>query len=260
MASYCANDRCWEFSPCSAHEETKASSFEEAVYDDDVGFVGDDLAFISSVFIDQYQTRIKASEDVMDAVDRHFDASNRAKTTKLDSMGECELCDGPRFQASCDVPAKNGMPQLTLVSTTCTSCKDRNVSVSVGETRTVHTPTKITLEVSSVVDLERDVVKSETARVEIPELGLELEPGTLGNRYTTLGGLVSAITQDMSSAMMFAGAEGGLETFLATLEDLHTGNTPWTLILDDDFGRSFVGGPSKGVTVVVRPPTSGESA
>lgn len=259
MTDYCPNDGCWEYSPCRTHEETK-TTFEEAVYDDDVGFVGDDLAFISSVFIDQYQTRIKASEDVMDAVDRHFDASNKAQATKLDDMGECEMCEGPRFQATCEVASKNGMPQLTLVSQTCTSCKARNVSVSVGETRTVHTPTKITLEVSSVVDLERDIVKSETSRVEIPELGLELEPGTLGNRYSTLESLLSAIVEDMSSAMLFAGVEGGLESFLSTLEDLRTVNTPWTIILDDEFGRCFVGGPSKGVTVDVRPPTSGESA
>ena len=259
MTDYCSNDRCWEFAPCQTHEDIKAA-ITDAVYDDDEGFVGDDLANISSVFIDQYQTRIKASEEVMDAVDRHFDASNKIQATKLDEMGECDFCEGPRFQASCEVPTKNGMPALTLVSDTCTVCKTRNVSANVGETRTIHTPTKITLLVGSVVDLERDVVKSATSRVEIPELGLELEPGTLGNRYTTVEGLVSAIVEDMQSAMFFGGAQGGLQTFLATLEDLRSVNTPWTLILDDDFGRSFVGGPSKGLTVVVRPPVGGASA
>lgn len=40
----------------------------------------------------------------------------------------------------------------------------------------------------SVNDLKRDLFKSETAALEIPELELELSYGTLGGVYTTVEG------------------------------------------------------------------------
>jgi zinc finger protein len=36
------------------------------------------------------------------------------------------------------------------------------------------------------VDLKRDVIKSDTASVEVPELELELSHGSLGGVYTTV--------------------------------------------------------------------------
>jgi len=256
LGGYCCNDRCWQRAPCPEHSE--GHKFANATYDDDVDDVGDDLSFLTSVLVDQYQSRTVASEAVMNCVDRHFDACNQAKTTKLDEIAECESCAGARFQASCEIPSRNNMPKLSLVSATCTGCKARKVAVTVGETRTVHTPTSIVLQVSSQADLERDVVKSETSRVEIPEVGLELEPGTLGGKYTTVLNLIELIIQDISSScMLFGGNRAGLNDFLDSLEGLCEAKQPFTLILDDEFGRSFVGGPATGVQVTVRPPTSG---
>jgi len=58
---------------------------------------------------------------------------------------------------------------------------------------------KITLKVMSVEDLTRDILKSETAQVDIPEIALELAPGTLGGKFTTLEGLLDLIKSELSS-------------------------------------------------------------
>ena len=48
-----------------------------------------------------------------------------------------------------------------------------------------------TLKVRSPADLKRDVLKSETASVAVPELELEVTTGTLGGLITTAEGLLA---------------------------------------------------------------------
>ncbi|KAJ7305149.1 hypothetical protein JRQ81_011037 [Phrynocephalus forsythii] len=53
--------------------------------------------------------------------------------------------------------------------------------------------TRITLHVTDPSDLTRDILKSETCSVEIPELEFELGMGALGGKFTTLEGLLKDI-------------------------------------------------------------------
>lgn len=48
----------------------------------------------------------------------------------------------------------------------------------------------MTLKVSSLTNLKRDVFKSESCAVKLPELDIELDYGTLGGVYTTVEGLL----------------------------------------------------------------------
>jgi zinc finger protein len=47
--------------------------------------------------------------------------------------------------------------------------------------------------VDSIPDLKRDLFKSDTCKVIIPEVELELDYGTLGGQYTTVEGLLEKI-------------------------------------------------------------------
>ena len=49
------------------------------------------------------------------------------------------------------------------------------------------------LNVNSLNDLKRDVFKSETASLEIPEIELEMCTGTLGSVFTTIQGLIAKV-------------------------------------------------------------------
>ena len=51
--------------------------------------------------------------------------------------------------------------------------------------------TKITFDFRDEQDLRRDVFKSDSCTVEIPELDMRLESGTLGSMYTTIEGLLA---------------------------------------------------------------------
>ena len=52
-------------------------------------------------------------------------------------------------------------------------------------------------------DLNRDVFKSDSCSLIIPEVGLELQSGTLGSMYTTVEGLLDKIITNMEESNPF---------------------------------------------------------
>ena len=49
---------------------------------------------------------------------------------------------------------------------------------------------KITFKITDKDDLNREILKSTTCSVEIPELGVLMMPGTMGSMFTTIEGLL----------------------------------------------------------------------
>jgi len=98
--------------------------------------------------------------------------------------------------------------------------------------------------------------QSDTAGLEIPEIDLILEPGTLGGRFTTLEGLLNEIYNELSTKVFRSGDsttsgigqvdaeiasdERKFETFLKGLKDCMSATTPFTLILDDPVSNSYL--------------------
>eukprot|EP00276_Gloeochaete_wittrockiana_P009668 CAMPEP_0184645746 /NCGR_PEP_ID=MMETSP0308-20130426/2324_1 /TAXON_ID=38269 /ORGANISM="Gloeochaete witrockiana, Strain SAG 46.84" /LENGTH=437 /DNA_ID=CAMNT_0027075097 /DNA_START=326 /DNA_END=1639 /DNA_ORIENTATION=+ len=106
---------------------------------------------------------------------------------------------------------------------------------------------RITLHATSAEDLSRDVLKSETAALEIPEVELVLEQGTLGGRFTTVEGLLSEIKTQLEKQGMFVigdSADSGdrerFREFIQKLSAFISGSQPFTLILDDAVANSYI--------------------
>lgn len=59
-------------------------------------------------------------------------------------------------------------------------------------------------QVTCEADLSRDVIKSDSAAVAVPEAELELAPGTLGGKVTTVEGLLDAISEKLASLHGFS--------------------------------------------------------
>lgn len=129
----------------------------------------------------------------------------------------------------------------------CASCGYKSTEVKPGggvEPRGART----SLTVTRRSDLSRDVLKSEAATVEVPELELELAAGTLGGRFTTVEGLLVAIKEQLTAANPFAvGDSAAAETrsafaaWLGRLDAALAAERPaFTLVLDDPTGNSYV--------------------
>lgn len=131
------------------------------------------------------------------------------------------------------------------MATICDACGHRTNEVKSGgaiEPR----GTKITLHVTDSSDMTRDLLKSETCRVEIPELEFELGMGALGGKFTTLEGLLKDIQGLVTKNPFTLGDSSSpdrtekLQAFDKKLQQIMDGQLRVHFILDDPAGNSYL--------------------
>jgi zinc finger protein len=147
--------------------------------------------------------------------------------------------------------------QVVLMSTVCEHCGYRSNEVKTGG-EVPEKGSRITLAVNTPEDLARDVLKSESAALHCPELGLRVEPGTQGGRFTTVEGLLTNFRKDLRAQAF--GLENGddeqelrsaadsmqsdkkrtWEEFFATLGEAIDGKRPFTVVIEDPLASSYV--------------------
>ena len=107
---------------------------------------------------------------------------------------------------------------------------------------------KITFHLQNPEDINRDIFKSDSCLLSIPEIDLELQPGTLGSMYTTIEGIMTKIIDHLNESNPFSQGDSATNTtfleFIARFEALKTGETPFTLIMDDPLANCFIYNPS----------------
>ena len=95
--------------------------------------------------------------------------------------------------------------------------------------------------------MARDVLKSESCGIQIPELDLDLTPGTLGGRFTTLEGLLKQVYDELKSRV-FTETSDSMDpetynrwnNFLARLQSAFTGQIEFTVIMEDPLAGSYI--------------------
>jgi zinc finger protein len=123
---------------------------------------------------------------------------------------------------------------------------------------------RITVTVQDDNDMAREVLKSDTAGIQIPELELELEEGGLDGMYTTIEGLMKKLYDRLKAANPFGAGDAATKQhlnndtantfsapspnharylkFLQRLDQMAQGQSfPFTLIVSDPLANSFVG-------------------
>lgn len=119
---------------------------------------------------------------------------------------DCYACGRPGETRMCvtDVPH---FREIILMAFSCEKCGFRDVEVKAGGAVPEH-GTVITLKLDGgdemAVDLRRDVIKSDSASIEIPELEFEIEHGSLGGMYTTVEGLLGCVEDRLKASNRFS--------------------------------------------------------
>lgn len=153
-------------------------------------------------------------------------------TTKM------KMVDIPHFKA------------VVLMSTVCADCGYRSNDVKTGG-EIPPLGKKITLRVETAEDLARDILKSESCSLECPELNLQVNPGTLGGRFTTVEGLLTQVRNDLHSQIFETGtSEGGdslsaderaqWTAFFDGIDAAIKGDKKFTIVLTDPLASSYV--------------------
>ncbi|KAK4700956.1 zinc finger protein, partial [Phenoliferia sp. Uapishka_3] len=156
----------------------------------------------------------------------------------------------PHFKSKANTIHPTPPQDIILMATNCHDCGYRDTEVKSGGA-TSEKGRKITLKVIDTDDLSRDILKSDTAGLQIPEIDLELNPGTLGGRFTTLEGLLNQIYEELDatgfakgdSAPKEKGGEekkDGMASFLKNLKLVMSAEIPFTVILDDPMANSYI--------------------
>jgi len=153
---------------------------------------------------------------------------------------------------SCAAPLDTMMKKVTIpyfkdiiiMSTNCDRCGYRDNEVKSGSAIS-DKGKRITLKVEDSEDLSRDILKSESCGLQIPEIELVLQPGTLGGRFTTLEGLLDQVYEELSDKLLMSGDSmtGDRQVFvkfLANLKAVKSAEQPFTLILEDPLANSYL--------------------
>ncbi|XP_041098397.1 zinc finger protein ZPR1 [Polyodon spathula] len=137
--------------------------------------------------------------------------------------------------------------EVIISSFTCDSCGGSNTEIqSAGKIQ--EKGVIYTLAVKTKQDMNREVIKSDSATTRIPELDFEIPPFTQKGSLSTVEGLidraVSGLEQDQALRKATAPEVAAkIEEFIEKLIKLKDVETPFTLIIDDSSGNSFVENP-----------------
>ena len=187
-----------------------------------------------------------------------------------ETLGRHEALKFPATCPSCRQDTETSMcttdiphfKEVIIMSMVCDECGYRSNEIKGGGGVPKY-GTKITLAVDSVEDLAREVLKSDTAGVGIPEIELILEEGGLDGLYSTVEGLIKRMHERLASTNPFGTGDSAVKQhrsndggefsemmsshakyaeFLSKLKSMGEGKIlPFTLIIDDPLSNSFIG-------------------
>ncbi|KAF3904675.1 hypothetical protein ABW21_db0208039 [Orbilia brochopaga] len=173
-------------------------------------------------------------EDVEITKDEVYSFPASCPTCTMNAVTNMKMVEIPHFQ------------EVVIMSTTCDHCGYKSNEVKTGGA-VPSNGRRLTLKVTDPSDLARDILKSETCALSIPEIRLDLTPGTLGGRFTTLEGLLAQVHDDLhgrifseTSDSMFPEERERWLKFFGGLADARDGKINFTLILEDPLAASYL--------------------
>jgi zinc finger protein len=137
--------------------------------------------------------------------------------------------------------------KIVLMCSYCESCGVKSAEVKSG-TGIEEKGLRYTLKITDASDLNRDMLKSDTASFEIPEIDFYMNAGTLGDKFTTVEGLLKDLKDNLFQVSPFS--QGDSETqakaklmdeLLKNIDMIREGERlDVTIILDDPSGNSYL--------------------
>ncbi|CCE61568.1 hypothetical protein TPHA_0A04930 [Tetrapisispora phaffii CBS 4417] len=181
-----------------------------------------------------------ANQFLSDATDIE-NYSNEVQTFRTacpSCLQECETHMKP-----VDIPH---FKEVIIMATTCDNCGYKSNEVKTGGA-IPEKGKKITLYCDDSADLSRDILKSESCALSIPELNLDIHEGTLGGRFTTLEGLLEQVSEELRSRVFSQTSDSmneetkqRWESFFGKLKEALEGKVKFTVIMTDPTAGSYI--------------------
>jgi zinc finger protein len=129
---------------------------------------------------------------------------------------------------------------ILIVSSFCPACGYRYANTQMLRDAE---PLRFTFRVESPDDLSVRVVRSMSATLRIPELGVEIDPGPACEGFVTnVEGVLDRILSVVEGVLVWAEGEERMraEYLKAEIADARAGELPITLIIEDPTGNSAI--------------------
>ena len=175
-----------------------------------------------------------------------------------------EVIKFPTPCPNCSSPTETNMSttniphfqQFILMCMVCSACGYRSNDIQGNGGAISEYGTRLILNVTDMNDLSRDVLKSDTAAIHIPEIDLEVGGGSLGGLYSTVEGILTKIVEHLETSNPFAMGDSAeqrqgdapltdgdrFRIFFNKMRAMIQGqNIPFRFILVDPLSNSFIG-------------------
>lgn len=162
--------------------------------------------------------------------------------TKLSKMkGDCPVCDSKGtvefISKTEEIPYFGEIMESTII---CSKCGYKHSDTICLEQKE---PVRYSINVKKD-NLNARVVKSQTATVSIPELGLKVEPGTKCQGYVSnIEGILNRFEDAVNTALNFVEDDKSKNNALEILEKIEkvkNGEKEVEIIIEDPFGHSII--------------------
>ena len=149
-----------------------------------------------------------------------------------------------------DVP---GFGTTLFIVMDCPNCGFKHRDILCLE---FHEPTRYEFKVKGPEDLKVRVIRSSSATIRIPELGVLIEPGPMAEAFiSNVEGVLERVERVVSMMARFSDdpeEKARAAELLAKIWDAREGKVEFTLIIDDPFGNSLIAPPDKSRVKVRR--------
>ncbi len=164
------------------------------------------------------------------------------ETTEINEMAiKCPVCAVEGFATS--IMKEIEIPHFGKVLETTIQCKKCGFKHSDVIALEHNEPAKYSLKISKET-LSVRVVRSQSATVTIPEIGVKVEPGPKSEGYVTnVEGILTRFEGAVKKAMQLfqdEQSQTNAQNTLEAIEKLINGERTATLIIDDPFGQSNI--------------------
>ncbi|XP_026192528.1 zinc finger protein ZPR1 [Cyclospora cayetanensis] len=175
---------------------------------------------------------------------------------------ECPHCGTSTANKVCQVDIP-GFRQCLIFAFSCPNCGAKNSEIKAAGAYGLAARRWI-LTVSDSGDLNRDVLKGDTASVEIPSLDFSMEGGAEAGTLTTIEGLIKSLREGVSESAPFAVGDSAADASrkrmayvceqLGQMQEGLPSVLPFKLIINDPADMSFVALRNKEAEAQKAPP------
>jgi zinc finger protein len=151
------------------------------------------------------------------------------------------MCNKPNLRYNTEVLNLPYFNEVISTTITCDKCSYKYSDILITDQKK---PMEHKFKISKIADLTVRVIRSSTSTIELPELGIKIEPASAADAYISniegvLVRIISALEQIIKFTEDAAKRKSG-EDILDKLQKLRNGDYEVTLIIRDPMGNSSI--------------------